>query len=105
MLTARKTAACRVGTPAEVIVRPQHVLLGDEARHAGNSFQGTIRNRLYSGDCVKLEIEVSRTISIVAQVPSTRVSSADYVSGDQINTGFEPDNAMVFPVQRSAQDH
>ena len=88
------------GTQCEVLIRPQHILIGEPALKVKNSYQGILKNRIYGGDYQKLEIEFSGHQSVFAQFPIRRGMAPELVKGANIVFGFAPEYAMVYPTNQ-----
>ena len=104
-VNAPRSNAFQNGMDVELFIRPQHVLIGEEALHAVNSFAGTVKNRIYSGNSLKLEIAIGNNLSVFARVQNIAIAYTTLLQGELINIGFKPEHLMIYPLQETTQGH
>ena len=93
------------GMDVELVIRPHRILIGEKALHAANSFAGTVRSQIYSGDSLKVEIAINDNTSVVARVDNNAGAGATFSRGERINVGFRPEHVMIYPLPETGRDH
>ena len=93
------------GMDVELVIRPHRILIGEEALHAANSFEGTVKSQIYSGDSLKVEIAIKNNLSIVARVDNNANANTAFSRGERIHVGFKPEHIMIYPLQESGRGH
>ncbi|UXN57810.1 ABC transporter ATP-binding protein [Phyllobacterium zundukense] len=88
---------------AALVVRPEHVLVGQEVADVANRFDGVIENVTYAGDSIKYVIRISREDTLVARTRNVRHQPRLRV-GDATIVGWRPDDAVVFVPMNSISE-
>lgn len=79
--------------PAMVIVRPEHIVIGEAARGMVNQLQGVVEDVVYHGDHLRVHITF-RAASIVARIIKGTAPPPDI--GTEVPFAFSPDHARAY---------
>ncbi|UCD81539.1 MAG: TOBE domain-containing protein, partial [Desulfobacterales bacterium] len=71
--------ANHVGKPANLVVRPEDIQVGETVNNCVNRIQGRVREKLYTGSIVRLVVEVEGEEIIVDAHKGVSVSPPDLV--------------------------
>ncbi len=83
-----------VGQPVTLAVRPEKVLLGNEATKLENTFKGKVIDEIYTGSSGKLIVQLNEGPRITAQVQIKDLG--EYASvGSTVTLGWKPENVAV----------
>jgi putative spermidine/putrescine transport system ATP-binding protein len=83
------------GSPVMVIIRPDSLLLGEDAKGSGNELLGEVTDMMFMGDRTKFEFTLRDRDRITTVVPNVS-SKPKVLLGDTILIGWRPKDAFVF---------
>ncbi len=83
---AALSGSLRVGDTAALAIRPERVALSDAERY-GNRFEAKVRDILFSGDHLRLRLEVCGNPDFVVKIPNT-VGHGAVLRGDQVSVAW-----------------
>ncbi|MDH3771726.1 MAG: TOBE domain-containing protein, partial [Nitrospirota bacterium] len=82
------------GQQVAVVVRPEHLLLGDEAERTGyNRLRARILDETYQGSLIRYDLDVQGT-RLVAE-SHNRIDRSIYPVDSEITIGWNPDGTAV----------
>lgn len=86
------------GVEVSVIIRPERVLLQDEAATLENRFEGRIEDVSYVGEAIKYRIALSDEDVVTARVPNRGSGTGLPAGTRQVYVGWRSVDIVVFPL-------
>ena len=83
------------GAPATLTIRPDRIVVGDDARSLGNNLLGRVIDVTYLGDHFRAQIDIGGDQKIIVRKPSGQISG-QLASGDEILVGWRVEDGLVF---------
>jgi putative spermidine/putrescine transport system ATP-binding protein len=83
------------GSPVMVIIRPDSLLLGEDAKGSGNELLGQVTDMMFMGDRTKFEFTLRDRDRITTVVPNVSAKPKARL-GETILIGWRPKDAFVF---------
>jgi putative spermidine/putrescine transport system ATP-binding protein len=88
--------APQIGRQVIAMVRPERVLLGDDAASALNRFEGQVEDVIYGGEKKKYRIRLAVGDSLLAVAQNRRSGLSHIREGSRIQLGWQPHDMCVF---------
>jgi putative spermidine/putrescine transport system ATP-binding protein len=85
------------GSTAEVIVRPERIVLGEAASACANCFQGTVADVIYRGDHLRVRLNALGADRIVAKIANAGGPPPSL--GSDMLFGFRAEDARAFALK------
>jgi spermidine/putrescine ABC transporter ATP-binding subunit len=85
-------------TWATFSLRPEKILLGEEAAHTTNSYQGTVEEFLYLGEVTKYRIRLGTATTVTAKWPN-RLGRARVHPGSTIAVGWNQEEMLLVALE------
>jgi ABC-type Fe3+/spermidine/putrescine transport system ATPase subunit len=86
---------------ALLCIRPEKIFVGKNLKGIENIFEGKIEEYTYLGAFVFLRVRLTDDVVLRIQVQVSDDSLADFEVGDNIQIGWEKDNATVIPFEKA----
>ena len=93
---ARVPQGIRTGETISLMLRPQHVLIGEAADRAANAFDGEIVNLTFQGDRLRCDVRLKGGFVVATTLASTAEGVA-LETGTRVRIGWNREEAIVFP--------
>ena len=95
-LTARASDTFTRGSPARLAIRPENILMGEEADRAGlNVLKATVASETYQGAMVRYRLNMGEQEIVAERQNQAHLSR--WQVGDIVNVGWAPDRARLLP--------
>jgi spermidine/putrescine transport system ATP-binding protein len=86
-----------VGQPAEIFIRPEHVVISPTDETGMVMFEGTLRDLVFLGEFARCHVNLPEGVEIVASAPAHLISAGVLKNGTQIRLGWPIEASIVFP--------
>ncbi|MBM3518013.1 MAG: ABC transporter ATP-binding protein [Alphaproteobacteria bacterium] len=94
--TAPRRAGMSTGRAVALVVRPERVLVGVDAEHAGgNLLRARVQSHTYQGSFIRYRLDLAGQ-TIVAEAPN-RTEGAALDDGTEITIGWRPEGTSILP--------
>lgn len=95
------TASCVTASNGDservsMMIRPERVVVGLDARGLANCFDGKIEERFFIGGALKLKIALTASDSVMTTINNSEECRNRYLPSDQITVGWRSEDAAVF---------
>ncbi len=96
-VTGAAVAACTPGTPVQISIRPERVIVGAATASLPNRMQVTIENTIFVGDHQRVQVITEAGARIIAKLP---VTAADIPAtpGAKVSIGWLAADCRMFPI-------
>ena len=94
VLRSTEAAALGEGTPVDIFIRQEAVILSASAGEDGTSVPGMIVLRSFSGAQVQYVVRLSERFELVVQAPSSG-EGANLMQGDEVFLTFRPQDLII----------
>jgi len=87
-----------VGKKVFLSVRPERIVVGEEAKKLENQMEGTVESYIYQGSAVLINIRINDKTLMKVRVPATSEVVNILKSGKPLTIGWKKENGiLVFP--------
>ncbi|MFT4066328.1 ABC transporter ATP-binding protein [Paraburkholderia sp.] len=86
----------RHGQSVTLMVRPERVMLGEQAAALPNCFSGRVRERLFSGDTLRLKVELGADLVMTAKLANSRFCPQPMSLDEAIPIGWHDEDMVIF---------
>lgn len=98
---ATRSPQVGIGTKVNLLVRPERVLLLEEAVSVPNQYEGRLDQITYTGDIIKYRISLSAHEVVTATVQN-RAQGKTLERGETVKVGWRAEDVRIFPTSTGA---
>jgi putative spermidine/putrescine transport system ATP-binding protein len=89
-------AGYAVGSPVNIMIRNEHVIIGPESASMHNSYCGRVAERFFAGAKFKYRLETKAGTSIAASLQRTPENAPSV--GDEVQFAWRREDVVIFPL-------